>query len=249
MKPLFFCWILGALLSTRGLAQDRDLSQIETDLVKLFEVYRAADYELRYDSVRPALRNRMEAVFSEVNTLNYPFDSLGKTIKMIASDDGKVRVLSWDEATGGTWHDMAVLVQYLAADGSLHVEWIDSDIAEEPNGLTPDLLYEMHTLKTDQDTYYLCFGWGTFGSGHHHNSLFVFSIADTGVTVCDACIDERLQFIFAPRGAQIDLRYDTAQWCIRFNTFVMDNETGFYRPTGGITQLQWNGSRFVTVEE
>jgi len=69
------------------------------------------------------------------------------------------------------------------------------------------------------------------------------------VTVCDACIDERLQFIFAPRGAQIDLRYDTAQWCIRFNTFVMDNETGFYRPTGGITQLQWNGSRFVTVEE
>ena len=114
---------------------------------------------------------------------------------MIASDDGKVRVLSWDEATGGTWHDMAVLVQYLQRTEACMWNGLIVILRKNPMDLPPDLLYEMHTLK-NRSRHLLPVLWmGTLDRATTTTVCFVFSIADTGVTVCDACIDERLQFI------------------------------------------------------
>lgn len=230
-------------------SQTSSLAELENDLVNSFKEYRNADYDDRYDHLRSKLKAQVEAFLNTPASFSAPLDSLSQQINSIISKDRNVRIYSWDELTGGTWHDMAVIVQYKTSSDTIKTVWIDSDIEENPSGITSDIHYKIYDITLNNQPYYMTFGWGTYGSGHHHNSILIFSIEDDGLKVCPSCIDSSYQHIMAPRSQKTDLKYDPLTTVISFNEFILDNEIGFFKPTGERISLKINDGRFEKIKE
>ena len=169
--------ILVVFLSVNVLfSQTSDIQKMEYQLISKFKKYQNSDYEIR-TSLRIGLRHEIETILSDSTSFEYPFDSLSKCITIIQSNNKAVRLFSWDELTGGTWHDMAVIVQFKTSTQHVKTKWIDSDICENPKGITDAIQYQIHDVVMNEQTRYLCFGSGTYGSGHHHSSILLFSIS------------------------------------------------------------------------
>ena len=238
--------IIILLISISGnllFSQNPDLQLAESDLILEFQNYRNSDYDIRYDSLRPKLRFRIENILSNPKSYEYRFDSLSNYIKILKSNDGKVRIFSWDELTGGTWHDMAVIVQFRNND-EINTQWIDSDIGEEPNGLTDTIQFALYDIQINEQPHYLSFGWGTYGSGHHHNSILIFSIENDSLKVCSNCIEKDYSTILSPRSNEINLQYDETEKVISFNEFIYDDEVEYYMPTGKRVKLKLKNGKF-----
>ncbi|RLD29444.1 MAG: hypothetical protein DRI70_02335 [Bacteroidetes bacterium] len=224
-------------------SQKLDLKLVESELISEFQNYRSSAYEIVFDSLRSKLRFQVEKIVSDPRSYEYRFDSLSNHIKIIRSKDGKVRIFSWDELTGGTWHDMAVIVQFRDND-KINTQWIDSDISEEPNGLTDAIQFAIYDIQINEQPHYLCFGWGTYGSGHHHNSILIFSIENNSIKVCSSCIEEEYVVILAPRTEKINLQYDEGNKIISFDEFSYDDEIGFFKRSGGKVNLKLEKGKF-----
>ena len=225
-------------------SQTVDLQKAEYELILEFQNYWNSDYEIRFDSLRPKLKIQIENILSNSNSFEYPFDSLSKYVTIIQSNDNKVRIFSWDELTGGTWHDMAVIVQFKTSNQEIKTQWIDSDISEEATGKTDAIQYEIYDVEINKQSHYLCFGWGTYGSGHHHNSILIFSIENDSLKVCSNCIEKDYSVIQAPRSKKINLKYDKTEKVISFNEFKYDDEIGFYMPTGKRVKLKLKNGKY-----
>lgn len=230
-------------------SQSTSIIKLENDLVTSFKEYRNANYNDRYDTLRPKLKAQIEAFLNVPITFSASLDSLSQQINIITSKDRNIRIYSWDELTGGTWHDMAVIVQFKTSSNTIKTVWIDSDIEESPSGITSDIHYKIYDLTLNNQPYYMTFGWGTYGSGHHHNSILIFSIENDVLKVCSDCIDSPHQYIKAPRSQKIDLKYDPLTKVVSYNEFILDNEIGFFEPTGKRIQLKINNGKFEKIEE
>lgn len=218
-------------------------------MVTAFDTYRNADYEDRFENLRPKLKAQIETLLNTPTSFTHPFDSLAQQITILTSKDQNVRVFSWDELTGGTWHDMAVIVQFKTASNTIKTVWIDSDISEEPTGITSEIHYKIYDIRINNQPHYITFGWGTYGSGHHHNAILIFSIENDTISVCSDCIDESYRHIQTPRSQRVELKYDEIKKVISFNEFILDNEIGFYKPTGKRISLQLNNNTFKKITE
>lgn len=230
-------------------SQTTSIAELENGVVTSFKNYRNADYDDRYDTLRSKLKTQVETFLNIPISFSAPLDSLSQYINIITSKDKNVRVYSWDELTGGTWHDMAVIVQFKTSSNTIKTVWIDSDIEENPSGITSDIHYKVYDLILNNQPYYMTFGWGTYGSGHHHNSILIFSIENDVLKICSNCIDNQYQYIKAPRAQKIDLKYDPLTKVISYNEFILDNEIGFFEPTGKRIQLKVNSGKFEKIEE
>lgn len=227
-------------------SQTVDFQKIETELILKFQNYWNSDVEIRFGGLGSKLRARVENILSNSNSFEYPFDSLSKYIKIIKSNDNKVRIFSWDELTGGTWHSMAAIVQFKTCNKEIKTQWIDSDISisDEPPRITDAIQYEIYDVEIKKQTHYLCFGYGTHGAGHHFNSILIFSIENDSLKVCSNCIEKDYSVIKAPRSEKINLKYDKTEKVISFNEFKYDDEIGFYLPTGKRVKLKLKNGKF-----
>jgi hypothetical protein len=77
----------------------------------------------KYDSLNTALENFEHQLLHFTNTvpqtLDYPFDSLGKNgVTIVTSEDGLFRIYSWYQYNGGTMHVYKNLFQYRNAKGT-----------------------------------------------------------------------------------------------------------------------------------
>lgn len=226
-------------------AQTSEMARLEKDILIEFKTYSTADYDTRYDSLRPELKLKMEALLSKPESFDHPFDVLGEYIKIIESPDGRVRMFSWDELTGGTWHDMAVVVQFKTPEDQVVVQWIDSDISEEPTGLTDAIQYELFELPIGNKKLYMSFGWGTYGSGHHHNDILIFTIDGASLKICEDCLEKEFRLLQAPRAARIELSYNQQNQQLSFREFKYDDEIGFFQPTGQTVTLKLSDGKFI----
>ncbi|MGV6832061.1 MAG: hypothetical protein ACWA5P_10950 [bacterium] len=224
------------------------MRKIEDDLCSTFEIYYEVDYDKRYDSLRPQLKQHIKEVLTDSTSFDYPFSKLSEHVRIITSKDKKVRLFSWDELTGGSWHDMAVIAQFITKDQKVKAVFIDSDISEEGTvGLTSAIQYELHEVLINNKTYYMCFGWGTFGSGHHHNSILIFDLENDTINPCETCISESYKLIQAPRATKINLAYDEVLKQLSFNEFLYDDDIGFYQPTGKQVVLKLKNGTFIKI--
>jgi len=225
-------------------SQNVNLKRVEEELILEFENYIKSDYERRYDSLRAKLKKQVENVLSNPESFDYSFDSLAEYVTIIKSIDEKVRIFSWDELTGGTWHDMAVIVQFKTKSKKINTKWIDSDISEETSGITDAIQYEINNVYIENKTHYLCFGSGTYGSGNHHNSILIFSVVNESFEPCSSCIPEDYSIIQAPRGEKINMSYDKQKQEISFNEFNFNDDVGFFEPTGERIKLKLKVGKF-----
>ncbi len=61
---------------------------------------------------------------------------------------------------GGTWNVMVVIIQFMTSNHEIKLQWLDSDISEEPTGITDDIQYEIYDVYNIKQPYYSCFGRG-----------------------------------------------------------------------------------------
>lgn len=223
------------------------IKEQEMVLVKSFRSFYSISSDQWFDSVIPKIKVDLINLLIQADSYSHHFDSLEQFVKIIRSHDNKLRFYSFDEQTGGTWHDVAVFAQFETNEGVKAIR-IDSDISDEPaneNGWTHEIQYEINSYNYNGITYYLCFGRGTFGGGHYHNSIMVFNIDNNTLNNCKNCIEEKYQRITARRNKPIDLTYNTETNEIVFNEFITDEYTGFLKASGRIITLKFVDGTFV----
>ena len=59
------------------------------------------------------------------STLNYQFSELKKYLSLSTSEDGKLRIYSWDTESGGTMHYFSTVYQFQGKDGNVYSESIE----------------------------------------------------------------------------------------------------------------------------
>ncbi|MGI9541781.1 MAG: hypothetical protein ACR2MX_00905 [Cyclobacteriaceae bacterium] len=243
-------WVILANLlvpSCRQQPYSQSLSgfEIEQQLITAYDEMIAADPAVRYDSLAPNFRQAVIKALSKNELFEYPFDSLATRLKMIRSLDGKLRVFSWDEKTGGSRHDFSAIAQYLSQKDEVVSRSINNFRTTGEKEYTEAGYYEIHILGAKADTKYLLLGWGTFGAGHQHYVARALEYQEGYLVDCDQCFEGKDFWpIVLSRRDKADLSFNPQAGTIKHKQFREDEETGFYAPTGKVVELKWDGTAF-----
>ena len=238
---------LGAFLSvTMAWGQQTAILTLDQELSHDFKTMIQADYTARFDSLAPSFKKRLSSSLLIKETLTYPFDSLSKGVRIVTSQDKLFRIYSWDEQSGGSWHNMAAFAQFASVDGTVNVKQLDSDKEIEYGTFTDVIIYEIHDIEINGQTYYLTIGWGTHGSGHHHSLAQIFGIEGNQLIKYSkgfASVDDLV--IQAPRRHTINMTYDNKTGQLTYNEFALNDALGFYEPTGKTVTWELQQGVFV----
>ncbi len=245
----FLFWACTPKLVVQSTTEDVNA---EERLVMAIDTFRAnaysRDYMRRYRGVRDSLKNEfVEALSSEI-PITQDLPRLAEKVRICTSSDAQIRFFSWDERSGGTMHDMAVIAQFVGEEGEVLTQVMDERSgAEISNQNTPpDIVFgEIHRLPTTPARY-LCLGWGTYGSGHHHEAARVLEIQVDQLVDCQDCFaGDRYLTVVAARVDSIGLRFDPASLQLTHQLFERDEEIGFMRATGEQVVWRLSEGRFV----
>ena len=219
--------------------------EIEQELVASYDEMIATDPGLRYDSLAPNFRHAVIKALSQKELFEYPFDSLATRVKKIRSSDGRLRVFSWDEKTGGTRHDFSAIAQYLNKKDEVVSQSINHFRTTGEKEYTEAGYFEIHTLEEGKNTQYLLLGWGTFGGGHQHNVVRLLQYKEGRMLDCVQCFDGKDFWpIILSRRDKAGLSFSSEEGTIQHKEFRENKEIGFYAPTGKVVELKWDGTTF-----
>lgn len=130
MKKLSLTAIFLVGLTTSSLASAHDFcDKTARELADLYDQLwqksgYADDYNEREFNRRTAkFEKRLNEVASNKQSLtcNFNIPNNTGTLEVYRSDDHRLQVFSWDEATGGTMHEYSRLVQYVDNQGKVHI--------------------------------------------------------------------------------------------------------------------------------
>lgn len=179
VRKLFIFILL--LLTARSFSQPLTARQIEADLQATYAkvlAYRTKEEIGSWDSVaryNEAFREKLAHYTTRVPaTLAHPFDSLRKThIDIVTSEDGLLRIYSWDTWLGGTMHHFENVFQFRAG-GKVSSRAV---YASDPHGAEYVPFYsQLFTLKANGKTYYLAVYNGIYSNRDASQSVRVFAI-------------------------------------------------------------------------
>lgn len=163
------------------IAQTPDFSQHERELIKLHDkmyefVNRPGD-SLNYYSKKFDMQF-MALVKNNSQTLTYPFDLLKhQGIHIQTSADGKFRIYSWDNRTGGSWHQYSQIFQF---ESNKKIFTLTPDSKEDEgdsNGFCSGII----TLNLQDKTVYLCTVNYIFSSVDRRQALYAYRIYPNGL--------------------------------------------------------------------
>jgi hypothetical protein len=192
MRALLVISLLTLILIPPAPAQDAPVSAKEMRLVELYRSlneHRFSEPYERFDSTRIEFANEMEHVLSLKESISYPFDSLSKHIRIARSEDKKLRIFSWDDLSGGTWHAYTSRVQYVDENGNPKVTRIDTGKEGELGGYTDALIDAVYSIVIADTLRYLAIGYGTHGSGEHFSIALVLTPGKNGAEICTTCFE------------------------------------------------------------
>ncbi len=206
------------------------LKEYENTLVYFHILLSKSDYNSRIDPAANFER-QLKSILKDQNTFKYKFDSLSQRINMKKSKDGLIRIYSWDEYSGGTWHDMACCIQYQYDKDSIGLIQYDSDEEGRLSEFPDVVIYRINEIIIDNQTHSILFGWGTHGAGHEHCIVEIAKFQENELIFCDSILGNSNEFIVeAARTENLGLEFDSITNNITHNDFW--NDHGFIRETG-----------------
>jgi len=175
----------------------------------------------------------------------------------VLAPDSSFRVISWDEISGGSSHDMASLLQAPNGDATDVVRVLDPEspgTGVEENPMENVVVHRIHRVTGTTVPTYLLFGWGTHGGGHQHQSIQAFARTAMGLERCEGCFPTgRTYWVEYPRSATLNLTFDALTNTISHNGFRdssgEEEVDGFKYATGKRVSLVWSGDRFIIKPE
>lgn len=248
-------WLCLALWTSwlPGSAQCERLEQLEARWNRIWPNYMESSYAYE-DSVH-AFKEAVVAYMAESAAWNCSPSDTGSLLSVVAPDS-VFRVLSWDEVTGGSFHDMASVMQFPKKNGACAVLVLDPSspgALEEQHIMENVSVYRVDMLADVEPPTYLLIGWGTHGGGHQHQTVQVFRRTAIGIERCLDCFPgDRSYCVEYPRGDTLELVFDARTNTISHNGFRDANGVevdGFKYPTGKRVSLIWAGERFMQKPE
>ena len=245
MKKTVFLFICAVLLLNISFGQESDSDFTDSYLSSLFKTFYAVDSEIAF-CMAPILEERLVSTLEDSASFNYPLEKLSEYVTIRTSEDNLVKTFSWDRISGGSWHDNASYVQFKTNTGKIKYQRLDSGdepITGEP---TDVIIYKIHTIEINNETYYLLLGYGTHGGGKHHMLARVYKILNENIVLCNFFSDEKKHLtIEANRTNSIDLNYNSESRELSYNYFNYDESVGFYDSEEIKTVLVLKNKRFV----
>ena len=206
----------------------------------------SADPQLRYDSLAPSFLRLISEQLTNPITFNNSFDSLSKYLNIKTSADRKIKFYSWDDINGGTWHNINCLAQFKADNGNIIVQQLNTENIDSVD-YTDSGIYDVFEIFINATKYYLTFASGTHGSGHQHKIVQVFSIVSDKLIKCKSCFADNKDLIIEyPRSDKANLVFNEKTSEISYSEFELDDDIGFYKPTGQVITLKLNKGKFTT---
>ena len=217
-------------------------------LARLAEIEKWSNYgsnpdDEKLEKANTAFRNDLLQYARRPATLSYAFPRLKKELNIATSKDGKFRIYSWDEGTGGSMHDFSSIVQYKGSDGAVRA-------ANLPSG---GFFHDMFQVDGGAGAIYL--GVATFIASGSLREETVRAFKITGTKV-----DSNVRVIRTNTGLQnsISFEYDLSttegkqlfildpvRRSFSFPVVVEDEETPQGRVTNKRITYKFNGRTFV----
>lgn len=215
------------------------VTEIDSSLTSLFNEMKTASYQLRNDSLAPLFKDQLLGYLAHPVTFRNELDSLSRYLTVRTSPDKKIKFYSWDNNTGGAWHDISCVAQFEKENGELSVKLVSPEKYSDGE-YTDSKVYDVFEINTGEEMYYITFSWGTHGGGRQHQLVQVFKIENDSLIKCNSCFEDNQDLIIEyPRGEKVNLTFDTVSNSIQYAGFILDEDTGFYTNTGKSVTLEF----------
>lgn len=188
----------------------QQLSKIEQELLSQFKRlhywvdYKGTDHiAYRYDSIEQAneifRKNLLAYTSSSRATITYDFKDLEKEGLIITtSQDGLLRIYSWDTYTGGTEHIFDAIYQY-KTDNKIYSKIARTD--EDDAGRWYSVI---HSLKSDDKIYYIGIYHEIHSTKYLYQGVKLFCIENNG-------LNETLRLIKTKTGIRNEIGFEFDQ--------------------------------------
>jgi hypothetical protein len=224
--------IIGLLCCLTSFSQ-KSVQKIDRDLVKAYKKIINDDSDSRYDSFAPAFKRQLINELKKPVTLENSLDSLSGYITVIKSEDGKMKFYSWDDLTGGTRHNINCIAQFKSGSGKVMVRQLNG---EDP--YSDSRIYKVYQINSGSKTLYLTLGAGTYGNGHEHRIVQIFSISSDKLEKCNSCFTKKGDLIIVyARIEKANLTFDPKTLQLSYNEFKESD--GFLLSTGKTITLKF----------
>ncbi len=236
-------------------------AQIEKELIaSLKEIEKYSTYGSGYDEEKltetnDAFEKKLLKYTKAASTLTYKFGALGQLMHIATSDDGKLRIYSWDMENGGTMHYYARVYQYKGADGKVYSKG-ESETEEGDNG---SFVYDVFSVATKGGTVHIICSTSIGDRSDHYQSADLFQITGSK-------INDKIRLIKTSSGLTNTLGFEYNPWSISdrngsFELIKFDKKTNTLKipvviedkeyPNGKVTVKQisyrFDGTYFVKV--
>ncbi|WP_103070928.1 hypothetical protein [Aquimarina sediminis] len=250
IRLLIFVFFLGLQFScvSQKTTNDIPVERADQMLGEIYNKYKENqhDYASEPGEARDTILNRfkktLKTILDNPKFKEHDFEELNKKEKIIVatSSDKKLKIISWDELNGGTWHVYNAMYRYV--EGPRMYSGLLSDKKE--------YLDAYHFKIYDIDTgKYLVKSYGTHGSGKEFYTFRVLSFVDGQIQNCKSCFGGQDYFLLEKnRGDKVSSKYDPIHKTIQYPEYKEDEETGFLNLTGKTITLQYQDGIFHEIE-
>jgi hypothetical protein len=261
MKVLFSA--LGLLLTVLllvGPQRAQTLPVIERELIgRLDNISKFGTYGGNFDdkvyAENKAFKTALLTYGRRSDVMRYLFPKLKEKMQITTSRDGKLRIYSWDQETGGTMHDHDSVFQYRGTSGKV-LTWADNDDEESGGGFYHDIFQ----LDTVGGAVYL--GVSTFigSTSYAGQSIRVFRIKgdrldlDVKLIRTSSGLQNSISFAYdffsvvdRPERPIRLFKFNPTSRAFTFPVVIEDDKTPQGRVTNKTITYRFNGTFFVKV--
>lgn len=220
------------------------LDSLETQAIYQQKIRSKNIFSDQRETVFAAFDSTIQQIFAHPDVCDYPFDSLRQFISVVSSDDGKLRIFSWDNLGGGTYHTYTTYLEYHSEDGACKAWEIDIEPKRYVDTIPIPVevgFYRVAEVREGEKQYYLLFGAGTYGGGKKHAAIKVYTEENGMLVPCTSCYEGKSPLVIhSNRGQDCELMYDDKTRELSFKAFEFDDDIGFFTST-----FEWVKYRFV----
>jgi len=254
MKSLILPLILALSLT----ASAQTPAAIEHELAGYLDaVSKSGTYSGEYDEdkntkANDAIRKTLERVGKLLDILQYAFPKLKDQMYVATSKDGKLRIYSWDQETGGTMHDFACVYQYQGTSGA-----VDTFSAGDDEENAGGYYTQIFQVDTKSGPIYLAISNFIAQNNIHGQSIEGLQINGNKLDVkakvirTSSGMKNSVDFVYDPfslgdRSERL-VSFDAAKQQFSFPVVIEDKEFGNGKVTNRFITYRFNGQYFIKV--
>lgn len=151
-----------------------------------------------------------------------------------SSVDDRIRLFSWDDLGGGSYHTYTNYLQYKTSDNRCITTPFDTLHSNIEVGY-----YQIDKFIKDETHIYVFLGYGTYGGGQQHKRIRLFEFVDDQPEErFDLYPNGKDLVVFSNRGQDPEIVLDKQEGIIRYMNYHYDKEIGFYQQDFTLETIQ-----------